>query len=256
MKIVFIGSGNLATQLSLALHDAGKDIVQVFSRTEEHARTLAEQLGCGYTAKTEEICPDADVYIISVKDDAIREVAISVSSLNKDALILHTAGSVPMTVLSDCAVHYGVLYPMQTFSKSRRVDFREIPCFIEASDDKILAVIRLLAESISDHVVACDSEKRKKLHLAAVLACNLTNHCYRLAERVLEAEQIDFRLFLPLIAETARKVTVMSPKEAQTGPMVRYDQSVMQMQMSMLPDDCTREIYRLMADSIHDDAVS
>ena len=92
------------------------------------------------------------------------------------------------------------------------------------------------------------------MHLAAVLACNLTNHCYRLAERVLESEQIDFRLFLPLIAETAKKVTMMSPKDAQTGPMVRYDQSVMQMQMSMLPDERTREIYRLMADSIHADA--
>ena len=90
---------------------------------------------------------------------------------------------------------------MQTFSKTRRVNFREIPCFIEASSAESLATIRLLSESISDHVVACDSEKRKKMHLAAVLACNLTNHCYRLAERVLEAEQIDFRLFLPLIEE-------------------------------------------------------
>ena len=159
-----------------------------------------------------------------------------------------------MSVLGSCASRYGVLYPMQTFSKTRRVDFREIPCFIEASDDKSLGELRFLAESISDHVVDCDSGKRKKMHLAAVLACNLTNHCYRLAERVLESEQIDFRLFLPLIAETANKVTMMSPKNAQTGPMVRYDQSVMQMQMSMLPDERTREIYRLMADSIHADA--
>jgi hypothetical protein len=91
------------------------------------------------------------------------------------------------------------------------------------------------------------------MHLAAVLACNLTNHCYRLAERVLEREQIDFGLFLPLIEETARKVKTMSPKDAQTGPMVRYDQSVMAMQMAMLPDERTREIYRLMAESIHED---
>ena len=91
------------------------------------------------------------------------------------------------------------------------------------------------------------------MHLAAVLACNLTNHCYRLAERVIEAEQIDFSLFLPLIEETARKVKSLSPKEAQTGPMVRYDQGVMRMQMEMLPDERTREIYRLMAESIHED---
>ena len=145
-----------------------------------------------------------------------------------------------MDVFKGHALQYGVLYPMQTFSKNRRVNFREIPCFIEASSPSALATIRTLAES----------------HLAAVLACNLTNHCYRLAERVLEAEQIDFRLFLPLISETARKVQTLSPKDAQTGPMVRFDQNVMQMQMAMLPDSRTREIYRLMAESIHDDATT
>ena len=256
MRIVIIGSGNLATQLSLALKDAGKEIVQVFSRTEEHAKTLATVLGCDYTSDIDSISSDADMYIISVKDDAISEVAASVGRRCADSLVVHTAGSVPMSVLGSYSTHYGVLYPMQTFSKQRKADFREIPCFIEASDSKTLGMLRILAESISDHVVECDSERRKRLHLAAVLACNFTNHCYRLAERVLESEQIDFSLFLPLIAETARKVTVMSPREAQTGPMVRYDQKVMQMQMDMLSDERTREIYRLMADSIHEDAVS
>ena len=244
MNIVIIGSGNLATQLSLALNDAGHHIVQVFSRTADHAN----KLDCPHTSDINVISPDADIYIISVKDDAIAEVAQAVGRRNPAALILHTAGSVAMSVLGSSASRHGVLYPMQTFSKTRRVDFREIPCFIEASDDKSLGELRLLAESISDHVVDCDSEKRKKMHLAAVLACNLTNHCYRLAER-------DFRLFLPLIAETARKVSFMSPRDAQTGPMVRYDESVMQMQMSMLPDDRTREIYRLMAESIHADVI-
>ena len=251
-----IGSGNLATQLSLALKDAGQEIVQIFSRTEAHAQVLAEQIGCPYTTSVDAILRDADIFILSVKDDALSTLAAAVCNSRQQALFLHTAGSMPMDLFKGHALQYGVLYPMQTFSKTRRVNFREIPCFIEASSAESLATIRLLSESISDHVVACDSEKRKKMHLAAVLACNLTNHCYRLAERVLEAEQIDFRLFLPLIEETARKVRTLSPKDAQTGPMVRYDQNVMQMQMAMLPDDRTREIYRLMAESIHDDATT
>ena len=248
-----IGSGNLATQLSLALRDAGQEIVQIFSRTEAHAQQLAEQVGCPYTTSVDAILRDADVYIFSVKDDALSGLAAAVCSTRRQGLFLHTAGSMPMDLFKGHASQYGVLYPMQTFSKTRCVNFREIPCFIEGSNAEALATIRALSVCISDHVVPCDSEKRKKLHLAAVLACNLTNHCYRLAERVLEAEQIDFRLFLPLIEETARKVTIMSPREAQTGPMVRYDQNVMDMQMSMLPDARTREIYRLMAESIHED---
>jgi len=251
-----IGSGNLATQLSLALKDAGQEIVQIFSRTEAHAQVLAEQIGCPYTTSVDAILRDADIYILSVKDDALSMLVSAVCHSRQQGLFLHTAGSMPMDVFKGHALQYGVLYPMQTFSKNRRVNFREIPSFIEASSPSALATIRTLAESISDHVVDCDSEKRKKMHLAAVLACNLTNHCYRLAERVLEAEQIDFRLFLPLIEETARKVRTLSPKDAQTGPMVRYDQNVMQMQMAMLPDDRTREIYRLMAESIHDDATT
>ena len=256
MKIVIIGSGNLATQLALALKDANQEIVQIFSRTSAHAQELADKIGCAYTASLEAVLPDADIYILAVKDDALAALAANLCAARTDALFLHTAGSMPMDVFKSHALQYGVLYPMQTFSKNRRVSFREIPCFIEASSPEALATVRALAASISDHVVDCDSEKRKKMHLAAVLACNLTNHCYRLAERVLEAEQIDFRLFLPLIEEIARKVRTLSPKDAQTGPMVRYDQNVMQMQMAMLPDDRTREIYRLMAESIHDDATT
>lgn len=250
MKIVIIGSGNLATQLSLALKEAGKDIIQVYSHTEEHARALAEKIGCGFTTSIDDVNRKADLYIVSIKDDAIRAMAAKLAGVG---MIIHTAGSIPMNVFHGHADHYGVLYPMQTFSKNRKVDFREIPCFIEASDAETLAVIRQLAERISDHVVDCDSERRKKMHLAAVLACNLTNHCYRLAERVVEAEQIDFHLFQPLIMETARKVAEMSPRDAQTGPMVRNDKSVMEMQLQMLPDRRTRDLYRLMAESIYED---
>lgn len=254
MKIAFIGSGNLATHLSLALKAAGEEIIQVYSRTDAHAKELADKLGCIHTTNLDKIYLNADVYILSVKDDAISQIADSICHKCPHALFVHTAGSVLMDIFKGKANHYGVLYPMQTFSKARKVHFLPIPCFIEASSKEDLAIIRSLAESISDHVVDCDSEKRKKLHLAAVFACNLTNHCYRLAERVLQEEEIDWKLYLPLIDETAKKVSEMSPKDAQTGPMVRYDVNVMNRQLALIPDERTRQIYRLMAESIHEDS--
>ena len=127
---------------------------------------------------------------------------------------------------------------------------------MEASDEETLNTIRKIADEISENVVLADSAQRKKIHLAAVLACNFTNHCYRLAEKVLQEEQIDFKLFLPLIDETARKVSVLSPKQAQTGPMMRWDTGVMDMQINLLSDERTKQIYRLMAESIHEDATS
>lgn len=256
MEIVIIGSGNLATQLSLALSEAGHHIQQVYSRTAEHANELADKLGCTYTTSIDEISQNADMFIISVKDDAISRLAEKVGRNAKNGIVVHTAGSISIDVLKGKAQHYGILYPMQTFSKNRKVDFKPIPCFLEASDEETLSVIRSLAESISDNVVLANSSQRKKIHLAAVLACNFTNHCYRLAEKVLEEEQIDFKFFLPLIDETAKKVSELNPKQAQTGPMVRYDVGVMNMQIDLLNDERTKQIYRLMAESIHEDATS
>ena len=272
-SIVFLGSGNLATHLSLALKASGEDIIQIFSRTQEHAQALADKLHCASCTNISDIRTDADIYIFSVKDDALPSLISQLSEHlsqhpspnTHHPLFLHTAGSVPMSVFPantpspnthHPSPNYGVLYPMQTFSKDREVDFREIPCFIEASNDDTLEVIRQLASRISDHVQEASSDKRKKLHLAAVFACNMVNHCYRLAEKVLEEEGIDFSLYQPLIQETANKVRELSPRKAQTGPMVRYDRTIMDAQIALIPDERTRQIYRLMADSIHEDSNS
>ena len=270
MQIVFLGSGNLATNLSLALKAAGEEIIQIFSRTKENAQALADKLHCDSCTSISDIRTDADVYIFSVKDDALPSLIEQLSQhLNSPSgagggdhnpILLHTAGSVPMSVFPEtmhyelCTMNYGVLYPMQTFSKNRSVNFREIPCFVEASDNNTLGAIKALASKILDHVLEMSSEKRRKLHLAAVFACNMTNHCYRLAEKVLEEEGIDFSLYLPLIQETANKVKELSPRKAQTGPMVRYDKTIMDAQIALINDERTRQIYRLMADSIHEDS--
>ena len=235
MKVVILGSGNVGTHLHAAIKDAGHEVLQVWHRGEK-------------------IVAGADVYIISVKDDAISSVAEQVRHsgvLDCDGgqvpVVVHTAGSVPMGDLS------GVMYPMQSFTKSRKVNFREIPIFVEASDEHSMKVIKALASSLSDTIKEADSNTRKKLHLAAVFASNLSNHCYRLAERLLEKEGLDFSLFGPLIMETAAKACTMSPKDAQTGPMRRGDAVVIKNQMAMIDDHLTREIYRLFAESIKRD---
>ena len=163
MKTVFLGSGNLATHLSLALEAAGEDIIQIFSRTQEHAQALADKLHCDSCVSISDIRTDADVYIFSVKDDAlpglIKQLTDHLASHQHQSpntqhpILLHTAGSVPMSVFPDnfqlsifnCQLRYGVLYPMQTFSKDRSVNFREIPCFVEASDNNTLEEIKGIA---------------------------------------------------------------------------------------------------------------
>ena len=219
----------MATHMGKALLKAGHKVVSV------NSRTLAE------------LPQDADVYIIAVKDSALQEVISKVTKGREGQLFLHTAGSMPLSVFEGYADNAGVLYPMQTFSMDREVDFREIPLFIEGADPRIRAV----AESLSAHVYELSTADRKYLHLAAVFACNFANHCYTLAADVLQKKGLPFDVMLPLVDETARKVHELHPTEAQTGPAVRGDQNVMQAQAALL-DGKAKEIYELLSQSIQE----
>ena len=272
MKIVLIGAGNLATHLGKALHAAGHDMVQVFSRTMQSAETLASLLDAEPLTDIAQVRDDADVYIFSVKDSALVQLVAqlcrheadglgedgAVNALRKakkgehERVFLHTAGSMPMSVFKGMAQHYGVLYPMQTFSKQREVDFSIIPCFVEANDEFAQKQIEGLAREISGRVYQLSSEDRQYLHLSAVFACNFANHCYAISQELLEEHGIPFDVMLPLINETAAKVHEMKPKDAQTGPAVRYDENVIGKQSKLLENHPHfKKVYDSMSKSIH-----
>lgn len=247
-----IGAGNLATNLGKALQNAGHDIVQVYSRTWEHAQQLATIIGGAATDDLDSIVDTADVYIFSLKDSALGDVVPKVSKGKAEKLMIHTAGSMPMSCFEGMAVHYGVLYPMQTFSKQREVDFRSIPCFIEGNDSLAKQNIRALAESISGRVYEMSSDDRRFLHLAAVWACNFTNHCYEVSAEILRKHDVPFDVMLPLIDETAAKVHGMEPIDAQTGPAVRFDDNVIRAQAALMRDNpILKDLYERMSMSIH-----
>ena len=238
MKVVIIGKGRLASNLAPALMEAGHEVMMVNSRT------------------LEDLPREADVFIIAVKDDALAEVIARVAKGREDQLIAHTAGSMSLALFEGSTRHYGVFYPMQSFSKERRVDFHEIPIFLEATDSESLEILHALAETITGSVYELTTSERKYLHLAAVFACNFANHCYALAADVLEQHGLPFSVMLPLVDETARKVHQLHPSDAQTGPAVRYDQNVIDMQSQLLSDNPSmQQIYNLLSQSIHQKAI-
>lgn len=252
MKIVLVGAGNVATHLGRALMEAGHDILQVYSRTMSSSSQLAAVVGAMPVDNVEDLTASADVYIISVKDSVLAELLPRLCKGREEAVFLHTAGSMPMNVFAGMALHFGVLYPMQTFSKQRQVDFSEVPCFLEANDERASSVVRQLAEGISNHLYDLDSDGRKFLHLSAVWSCNFVNHCYDVAGQVLQRHNIPFSVLLPLIDETARKVHELSPREAQTGPAVRYDENVIRSQAQLLKENpLLKDLYERMSLSIH-----
>lgn len=252
MKIALIGAGNVATCLGPRLKEAGHEITAVYSRTVESARILADRLGATYTTDLKAV-PASDAAIVMLKDDALKELAPAIADSLKDSLLLHTAGSVPLDIWYTAgAMKYGVLYPMQTFSKTSVIDWSQVPLFIEGSSDQTLNSIRELALTVSPDVTVLSSEGRKKLHLAAVFTCNFSNHMYAIAEQLLADEGVPFRVMLPLVRETARKVETMSPKDAQTGPAIRGDRKVIDEHLALLKDNPEfAELYRLISTDIN-----
>ena len=228
-------------------------LVQVYSRTMESARTLAEKVEAEYTTDLQEISKDAKLYIVSLKDAALVDLLPQITEGKQNSLLVHTAGSIPMSIWEGYAERYGVFYPMQTFSKQREVNFQEVPFFVEAKRPEDVELLKAVAATLSEKVYEASSEQRKSLHLAAVFICNFTNHMYALAADLLEKYNLPFDVMLPLIDETARKVHELAPRDAQTGPAVRYDENVMNNHLAMLVDSpALQEIYKLMSKSIHE----
>lgn len=243
-----IGAGNVATSLARALA-TGHEVVQVYSRHLANAQTLAEAVNCPIaTDSLDQIVGDADVYVISVCDDAIAQVAAAVPD-NGSALWLHTSGTKPLNLLTASHSRCGVLYPMQSFSKQLTVDFSEVPVFVEGSTPEVLSDTETLARSISNHVEEADSNRRARLHIGAVMACNFANHLWALTSEVLAEADIDFKVMLPLIRSTVAKLDQLSPAESQTGPAARGDTAVTAAHENMLSGR-KLEIYRLLTQSI------
>lgn len=232
LKIVVLGSGNVATQLSLTLKEAKHTILQVYSKQKSNADNLAKKLKCPATASISKINQHADLYIMAINDDAIKSFASKLSLNNK--ILLHTSGNVEMNVLKKVTNNIGVFYPLQTIHKSKKINFSNIPICLEANNSTTLKVLRKLAKSISNTIYLVNSDQRKQIHLAAVFACNFSNHLYIIAERILKKNNLPLNILFPLIEETTNKIKHQSPALLQTGPAIRGDNKVMQEHIKLL----------------------
>ena len=248
-KVSFIGSGNVATHLAKGLYSSGVEIYQVFSKSIENAEELAEQvnalaiqsLGCLNLN-------NVDVLILSIKDDLIHGISEALTSTN--TIVVHTSGTRSLNALTNHSQR-GVFYPLQTFSKHTEVSLQNVPFCIEANSKEVEERLMKLAFLLTEDVRITDEETRKAIHVAAVVACNFSNHMFALAEKLLETSGEDFSILKPLISETVNKALNNHPKNVQTGPAVREDQEVIKNHVARLSEEPSlQKLYQEISNSI------
>lgn len=248
-RISIIGSGNVATLLSLALKEKGIQIHQVYSRTLAHANLLADKLQAAAVNQIKYIDDSADLYIFCLKDDAYSEL-LSEWTL-KDKNMVHTSGSLSSSMFAAHSNSRGVFYPFQSFSIDREIDFSEIPIFIDAESPELLSGLQKLGQKLETKVVQFDHEQRKIYHLAAVFANNFVNRLYHIAQEICESESLDFDLIRPLIKETSNKVMDALPSDMQTGPAKRVDLELLNIHYSSLSGNLDKQkVYQILSESI------
>ena len=249
MKVVIIGSGNVASVLGRLIKNAGHYIMQVVSRNEKNAALLAAELGCTFAENKAVINRDADIYLVAVSDNALNDIDQGCNFNNR--LVVHTAGSIPTDVLKNSSTSYGVLYPLQSLRKENAALQPDIPLLINGNTPATTGIIEEFALTISSSVKVVPDAQRFKLHVAAVFVSNFTNHLYRLAADYCDKEQLDFLMLQPLIEETALRLRHYSAVDMQTGPAIRKDITTLDKHLRELATyPALRNIYLKLSDSI------
>ncbi len=248
LKVFFIGSGKLAGNLARAMQHKDIELAGVYSRTAAHAQKFANTYNMPHVESLHDIPKNYDVYFLAISDGALHEIAPQV---NMNGLLVHCSGMMPLSCLNG-HVHTGVFWPIQTFSSMRQLSLRDVPVCIESKDENDLRILEVLADKISKKVIQVSEEERQKLHLAAVLVNNFSNHLFTLAQNFL-APGLSFDLLKPLIIETAEKILDLPPQAAQTGPASRKDFVTMASHEALLAGNARLlDIYRLLSLSIMD----
>jgi predicted short-subunit dehydrogenase-like oxidoreductase (DUF2520 family) len=252
-RISFIGSGNVAWHLAPALENCGYAVSEVYSPTSKNADALVKRLYNGKRKNNLDFSNSmSDIFFLCISDDEIEEVAKEIV-LPDDSILLHTSGAVSIDVLSySAASSLGVLYPIQTFSKDQKIDFKNIPILIESSDKSTKKLLKAMSKALSRNVVYASSEDRKLVHVAAVFASNFTNHMLTRSKDILDSKGYNFDILMPLVSEMINKSLKLGPEKAQTGPARRHDLHTLEEHEEVLDDESLKEIYRVISQDIID----
>ena len=242
MRIAFIGSGKVATELALIFRFKEIDITGISSRNPVSGNALAERLNCPFIVDPNEL--KADLIIIATNDASVKALN---STLKTESFVVYTAGAVNLADVNHD--NWGVFYPLQTFTENRHLTVDEVPILLESKNVALQSKLESLCEKIGFKYEYCNSVDRQKYHLAAVFVNNFVNHLFHKAQVQLQENSLNWDMLKPLIEETVAKLDDFSAYDAQTGPARRNDQSTILTHESLLKKEEVN-LYRVLTNSI------
>jgi predicted short-subunit dehydrogenase-like oxidoreductase (DUF2520 family) len=252
MNLAFIGAGNLAWHLAPELENSGHSVKVVSGKSEKNLERLAERLYDPEIRKGLDFSSDnLHAVFITTPDSVIQEI-VSEIILPDNCILIHCSASQTLEILDRSACpDTGVFYPLQTFSRGYKTEFADIPIFIEGNSDRTRDILVGIARGLSREVYLLDSNKRRKLHLAATFACNFTNHLLSISKELITEYELDFDFLWPVLKTTIQKAMELGPENSQTGPAVRRDYDTMDYHVELLKDDPDlEEIYGILSKHI------
>lgn len=248
-SLTIIGPGNVGWHLAHALKEAGYEIRNIVSRNPQNLESMGKILDERVISDLNQTIEEPDLYIITVPDAEIASVVASLA--DSESIVVHTAGGMDLSVFKDKKDKFGVFYPLQSFTKGTEMRYADIPFLLEADCENTMKALEEVAQKISGSFRRVSAEERIKLHIAAVYACNFSNHMLTIADYLLKKEDQDLSLMLPLLRQTIKKLDALSPKEAQTGPAIRKDQHTINKHLDLLADEPElKELYKAISQSI------
>lgn len=255
MRIVFIGSGNIAHFFIPRLQRKGHDIVQVYSPTLAHGQSLASLCSIAQvTDKLTEIVTDAEVYVLAIKDDALSLVAKQLNFEGK--VVIHCAGAVSLDAIANISTQRAVIWALYSIKKTNLPQDSKVPLIVEANGTTALEVATALAYDISDVVLQTDFVQRQMLHLNAVFVNNFTNHLLTIAQKIGEEYQLPFDVLHPIISQTLEQIKSTMPAEMQTGPAIRHDSETIKKHLALLTNHPEwQQVYADISKSIQQTAI-
>ncbi|WP_344231620.1 Rossmann-like and DUF2520 domain-containing protein [Kribbella hippodromi] len=242
-RIGLIGAGRAGSAVGAALAAAGHPLVGVTARSDASLERAARLLPGVPVLPPAEVTQRADVVLVAVPDDLIRQVAQALP-LRSGQYVVHLSGAHGLEPLAGLSATPVALHPSMTFPGGPvRLDG---VMFTATAPEAAQEVVERLVKALGGQVQWVSDEQRARYHAGLVHGANHLTTLVTQAIGVLRAAGVadPVATLRPLLTATLDN-TLRAGHHALTGPIARGDLDTVAAHLAVLPDHTGRTYVEL-----------